>query len=320
MWRAFWRAETVRFERFILLAACLFAGGCGPGADESAVDPALNELSAEERSAEPLEGASDRAAYGIPVMPVAKPPIDIRKADTVKLRLVAETAYLDERQRYVVDLMERDMAYLTIVVETADGSPVRGAVPRFDITGTSRVVAMSERVATDDSGWIDIGVVGGTMGSDRLEVSVGERKMEVQLNIISLKAMGLPALEEIKGGLSWEALMQAKFRFEGDRVAADFPAEIAARNGKTVKLIGYMLPLEAEEKQTHFLLTSNPPSCFFHIPGGPAGAVEVFADTGIKASWDPVVLEGRFETVQGGELGVLYRLRQARVASKGVAR
>ena len=68
-------------------------------------------------------------------------------------------------------------------------------------------------------------------------------------------------------------------------------------------------------KQRRFLLTSNPPGCYFHIPGGPAGAVEVFAAEGIEASMNPFVLEGRFEPQQNSETGVVYQLHDARLIS-----
>lgn len=73
------------------------------------------------------------------------------------------------------------------------------------------------------------------------------------------------------------------------------------------------MPLDPDLKQHRFLLTSNPPSCFFHIPGGPAGALEVVSRTGIEASWDPILIEGRFETLQTDEYGVIYRLHDATV-------
>lgn len=74
------------------------------------------------------------------------------------------------------------------------------------------------------------------------------------------------------------------------------------------------MPLEPEQKQKHFLLTSSPPSCFFHLPGGPAGAVEVLAPKGIDATWDLLVLDGRLETIERSEMGVVYRLHDAKVS------
>lgn len=79
-----------------------------------------------------------------------------------------------------------------------------------------------------------------------------------------------------------------------------------------IPLARFKIPLEPESKQRHFLLTSSPPSCFFHIPGGPAGAVEVFAPRGVKASWDLLLLEGGLELQEYSEDGVIYRLHEAK--------
>lgn len=78
-------------------------------------------------------------------------------------------------------------------------------------------------------------------------------------------------------------------------------------------LTGFMMPLDPNMQQKHFLLTSNPPSCFFHVPGGPTGAVETLAPDGVEVSWNPIVLEGRFEPQETSEIGVVYRLVDARL-------
>ena len=95
-------------------------------------------------------------------------------------------------------------------------------------------------------------------------------------------------------------------------LSATFPDEILENNGKTVKLVGFMLPLETKPKQQHFVLTSHPPDCFYHVPGGPAGSVEVFANKPLEASFGPLALEGRLETLETSETDVLYRLHDAR--------
>lgn len=283
-----------------------------------------NELTPEELALEPAPAADDAlnatiATPGVDEMSADVPPemkpVDMAEAKTIRLDVISETAYQNENRQYMVDLLEHDMAYLTIVVATEDGHPIRGAKPKITLAGNSRLVPMGEET-TRDIGEIQIGVVGGKMGSDRVEVTLGNRSLSVQINVISLEAAGYAGLDEIEGGLRWEALTQARLRFDEKGVAAYFPPDIAAQNGKVVKLIGFMMPLVTGETHNHFLLTANPPSCFFHIPGGPAGAVEVFTEKGIEASWDPVVLQGRFETVQNNQVGVIYRLRDARIVSK----
>ena len=106
--------------------------------------------------------------------------------------------------------------------------------------------------------------------------------------------------------------MSAKLDYNETGIVASFPTRITDRAGTIVKLSGFMMPLEADLKQRHFLLTSNPPSCFFHIPGGPAGSVEVVATEGIEVSFDPIVLEGRFEPQASSDLGIVYRLLEAK--------
>ena len=41
--------------------------------------------------------------------------------------------------------------------------------------------------------------------------------------------------------------------------------------------------------------------------------MEVLAQDGIEASWDPIVIEGRFEPLETSETGVVYRLHDARL-------
>jgi hypothetical protein len=191
---------------------------------------------------------------------------------------------------------------------------VQGAQLVFETKGGTKVVAMSDAVApmTDANGMLDFGLVGGSMGADRIVVRHADAEAVIVANVISLAAAGYPALDEVEGAVRWDTLMQAGLRFRAETVEAEFPAAVARLDGQAVKLAGFMMPLEPERLQKRFLLTSNPPSCFFHVPGGPAGAIEVFSERGIEATWEPVVLEGRFQTLARSELGVVYRLHEAR--------
>lgn len=241
------------------------------------------------------------------------PAVDITRARNLKLEAFSEVGYADSQNRYVVDVLERDMAYLALQVLTADGAPVSGAKPSFEMQGTSRVSPVDSRDTTDDTGSMSFGIIGGKMAADTLRIRVKDAVLEVMVNVISLKAAGVEPLKDIEGALRWESLMRARLRFEKDKPRADIPADVAARNGQVVKIVGFMMPLEPDETQKRFLLTANPPSCFFHIPGGPAGAVEVLAPKGVKASWDPIILEGRFSTTPSDEAGVIYRMIDAKV-------
>lgn len=238
-------------------------------------------------------------------------PVSAHEAKEVVLDAVVEFGYQDEQGRYVVDLLERDKAYLGVRVSTPDGHPVVGAMPNISVEGSSRLL-LSELTTAED-GVMNFGVVGGQMGLDRVTASIGAVSVEFAINLISLRAAGFPTLQTVEGGIAWDELMQAQLEYKDMNLVASFPENIRSRAGDTVKISGFMMPLEPDFKQKHFLLTSNPPSCFFHVPGGPAGSVEVLAAEGIEVSWDPVVIEGRFEPQETSELGVVYRLHDARL-------
>lgn len=77
------------------------------------------------------------------------------------------------------------------------------------------------------------------------------------------------------------------------------------------RIQGFMMPLEAGEKQKHFLLTSVPLTCSFCIPGGPESMVEVFTKTPVKYTLEPVVVEGRFAVLTDDPHGLYYRITDA---------
>jgi len=293
--------EGLRWLLVLLFAAPAFAQI--QGYDDAGMAP-RSGLTAEELAAEPAGSA------------VA--PVNAADAADVRIEVLAEIGYVDEQGRHVVDLLQQDFAYLAVRVETAQGQPVMGAAPAFSIEGTSLLLEPNEvspRTTTDEDGVVEFAVVGGQMGLDRVQVKVGEASAEILVNVISLQAAGFPMPPVVEGGMSWQDLMQARIRYEEMMLVADFPEAVAERAGQTVKLSGFMMPLEPDLKQFRFLLTSNPPSCFFHVPGGPAGAVEVLASEGIEVSWNPVVLEGRFEPQRQSEIGVVYRLHDARLVT-----
>lgn len=243
-------------------------------------------------------------------------PISVDEAERIVLELDAENLYSDDQRRQMIDLLEQDYANLSVYVKDESGRPVVGAKLEFHRSGTSKLIPprqISARETTDESGVLNFAVIGGQIGLDRITVSHGSTSVVLFVNLISLRAAGFPAPPEIDGVIPWIELMSARFNYVDDKYSVNFPPKVAASSGERVKLSGFMVPLDPDLKQSRFLLTSNPPSCFYHIPGGPAGAVEVLTATGIETSWDPIVVEGRFETLQSSQYGVIYRLHDAKV-------
>ncbi|MEM6639845.1 MAG: hypothetical protein AAF610_08075 [Pseudomonadota bacterium] len=234
----------------------------------------------------------------------------------IQIEALAQGGYSDPQGRLVVDVIEGDNAFMAILVETPAGAPVMGATASMWMKGTSEVVASSQAkpIPSDLYGLIDVGIRGGKMGKDVLTVTVGDQTTEVILNVLSIEAARQPALPELDDGIPWTELMAANVQYQGGGLVTEFIDTVAARDGKTVRISGFMTPLEADSKQKWFLLTSSPPHCYFDIPGGPAGTVEVLAPDGIEVAYEPIVLEGRFETLENGQ-GAIYKLHDAKQIS-----
>jgi hypothetical protein len=279
--------------------------------EQEAAEP-VGGLTAEELEAEAPVFLSEEP------IDLPDPPVAAADATDVKIAPVPDIGYFDEQGRYVIDLMEQDYTYLAIRAETADGRPVEGAEPVFSIEGTSQLLEpkdVSMLTTTNQYGVIEFAVVGGQMGLDRISIEYGEASTEILVNVISLRATLYSLPDGGEGYLPWDDLLQAQVSYDDMMLNAKFPEAVTERSGETVKLSGFMMPLETGVKQHWFLLTSHPPSCYFHVPGGPAGAVEVFAEEGIEVSWDPIVLEGRFEALEKSDSAV-YRLSDARIVGQ----
>lgn len=244
-------------------------------------------------------------------------PVPADKSETYEFRILSDsTGYINEQGHRVIDVLQGYHEYLALSVDTDEGKPVMGLKPRLTMNGTSQIIYPGEHgtlSSTDESGIVEFGVVAGMKGMDELTVSFGENKATVYFNIISLSINNFPSAPTLDYGLSWSELMQASLEFKNGELEVFFPDLIKQQNGETVHVAGFMMPLDPGLKQKHFLLTSSPPHCFFHIPGGPSGVIEVFSDQGVEASWEPIILQGRLELVDGSETGVIYKLQEAAV-------
>lgn len=109
----------------------------------------------------------------------------------------------------------------------------------------------------------------------------------------------------------WSLLTAVTTKTEKNRVLPVFNKEQQALNQKPQRVQGFMMPLEPGEKQSHFLLSSVPMTCSFCVPGGPESMIEVRTKTPVAYSLDPVVVEGRFATLNDDQYGLYYRVTDA---------
>jgi hypothetical protein len=109
----------------------------------------------------------------------------------------------------------------------------------------------------------------------------------------------------------WSMLTSVTTKNEKNRVLPVFNKDQLALNQKPQRIQGFMMPLEPGEKQSHFLLSSVPLTCGFCVPGGPESMVEVKTKTPVRYSMDPVVVEGKFATLNDDQYGLYYRMTDA---------
>ncbi|WP_293799721.1 hypothetical protein, partial [Stenotrophomonas sp.] len=109
----------------------------------------------------------------------------------------------------------------------------------------------------------------------------------------------------------WELLADVKTRGVKNRLLPVFKPAQTQLHQKTQRIQGFMMPLEPGERQTHFLLSAVPLTCPFCVPGGPESMVEVRSRTPVKATNDPVVMQGRFLVLEDDAYGLYYRLTDA---------
>ena len=117
-----------------------------------------------------------------------------------------------------------------------------------------------------------------------------------------------PPLPVVPGTVPWDLLGQVKTVRVKDKFLPDFPPAVRKLDRQDVKIVGFMLPLQIGERQSHFLLTVTSQTCAFCVPAGPEGIVEVKTKTPVRVTFDPVVIAGRLEVLRDDPLGVYYRL------------
>jgi hypothetical protein len=302
------RRRGSRTTLVLALAWTLVLASCDDASPPAEPGPASSEPAATPEQ----PAASARSAERRSTLP---DPVDAEDAASpLRLNVYSKAGYWSADGTLMIDVLEGELVYATVMITDAEDRPVRGIRPSITPERESRFIPTSGASAVSaDLGNYQFGMLGGTMGEERVEITVDDAAVSLILNVISERASGYAWLADIEGVLDWRTLLEAEVSWTERELVAVLPDEVRAKNGQTVRLVGFVMPIEATLEQKHFLLTSSPPGCFFHVPGGAAGAVEVFASKSLDLGFDPVVFEGRFEALEASETGVIYRLHDARV-------
>lgn len=123
-------------------------------------------------------------------------------------------------------------------------------------------------------------------------------------------------LPTVSGAVPWELLARVRPVKVRERFVAEFDPEVRALHQKEVRIVGFMLPLQPGERQTHFLLTATPQTCAFCLPTGPEGVVEVRTKVPVKVTFEPIVVAGRLDVLRDDPGGVYYRIGNAQPVAR----
>jgi len=111
--------------------------------------------------------------------------------------------------------------------------------------------------------------------------------------------------------VSWQTLAKVEPVKENGKMVPSFARDVLALDKKDQRVQGFMIPLDAGDKQKRFLLTAVPPHCSFCLPAGPDSVVEIVARSPVRYTFDPIVVSGKFVVLRNDSAGLLYRLSDA---------
>jgi hypothetical protein len=118
-------------------------------------------------------------------------------------------------------------------------------------------------------------------------------------------------LPEVNGAISWKTLAQVEPVKRGGKMVPEFSKAILALDNQTVRICGFMMPLNMTAQQQHFLLSAVPASCPFCMPAGPEAIVEVVSKRPVKFGFDPIIMSGKLAVLKDDQAGMLYRMTDA---------
>jgi membrane dipeptidase len=94
----------------------------------------------------------------------------------------------------------------------------------------------------------------------------------------------------------------------------------AGADGGTIRIEGWMSPLQRGDTHAYFALVEEPPCCFGCLPRQAEHRVEVFAERPIRLSGARVQLTGRLFALTDDAAGWRYQLREAQLVAPTITR
>ena len=118
------------------------------------------------------------------------------------------------------------------------------------------------------------------------------------------------SLWKILANVSYKTRYDEKLKYEVDYPV--FGEESVALEGKTVKVKGYMVPLEEYQGHNFFVLSALPYNvCFFCGAAGPETVMEVYTSEEIEFSEKPIWVRGKLKLNDDDYDHLMYILEDA---------
>ena len=113
----------------------------------------------------------------------------------------------------------------------------------------------------------------------------------------------------------WATLRTTRIKADEARgiFTASHPPAVRALVGKSISLPGFVMPLDAATRGTHFLLSKYTPVCNFCPPGEPNEVVEVNSARPIVFGAKLVTVTGTFALENNGDNGLFFKMTGASV-------
>jgi hypothetical protein len=151
-------------------------------------------------------------------------------------------------------------------------------------------------------------------------ISVSANALKIEEDV---KIKGFNDISEIKKSANiWKLFAETKeikkrvpnqYNDFDEFILPGYTEQIKKLNGKTIKISGFMFPLQNSEKQTSYLIGPFPASCPYHYHVIPSLVIEVKNSEPVKFTYDAISLEGKLVLPKSDENGVFYYLENARI-------
>jgi uncharacterized protein len=118
-------------------------------------------------------------------------------------------------------------------------------------------------------------------------------------------------LKDKPGFTSWRTLAQVELVKRSNKMVPTFATPVSSLDGQSIKVQGFMIPLDIGDKQKRFLLVAAPPHCSFCLPAGPDAMIEVRAKSDVRYGFEAISLSGKLQVLKDDPAGLFYRLNDA---------